>query len=641
MRALIEAAANAMSTDPDGPGAVHHRVISDHLRATSFMMADGVMPSNEGRGYVLRRIIRRAVRHAHLLGEADPVMHRLVPALVAQMGQAFPELGRAQAMIEDTLKSEETRFRATLTRGLALLDDAVTGLPEGDDLPGETAFKLYDTFGFPLDLTQDAMREAGRGVDAAAFETAMEAQRAKARAAWSGSGDAADDSVWFGLRERHGATEFLGYSTTDAEGFIQALVADGVETETLRAGQSGIVVASQSPFYGESGGQVGDTGTLSGDGAEAEIIATGKKLGDLILHEVQVTKGELSVGTAVRLRVDPERRARTAANHTATHLLHEALRGHLGDHVAQRGSLVAPDRLRFDFVHQMALEDDELKNIESEVNQYIRQNTPVVTRLMTPDDAVAEGARALFGEKYGDEVRVVSMGTRPDGETGPAGDIYSLELCGGTHAERTGEIGALVVTAEAASSSGIRRIEALTGAAAFEYLTTQDRRMGELAALLKAKPEETTSRARAILDERKSLQNEVAELRKRLSLAEANASDGQGAKRETRLIGDIPFFAQTLHGVTAKDLRGLVDEGKAQFGSAAILLLAENDGKVAVAAGVTEDLVDRVKAGDMIRTATAEMGGKGGGRPDFAQGGGEDPTKIDAAVAAVEAFILG
>ncbi len=636
MRSLIEASAHATSTDPDGPGAVHHRVIADHLRSTSFLIADGVMPSNEGRGYVLRRIMRRAMRHAHLLGAQDPVMHRLVPALVAQMGQAFPELSRAQALIEETQESEEARFRKTLDRGLGLLDEAVSGLPDGAPLPGDTAFKLYDTYGFPLDLTQDALRERGREVDTDGFDAAMEAQKAQARAAWSGTGDAANEAVWFDLRDTHGATEFLGYTATDIEGEILALVADGAVVAEAKAGETVELLANQTSFYAESGGQVGDTGTIATEGGTARVRDTRKKFGDLHIHRVEVTDGVLRPGDVARLTVDADRRARIRGNHSATHLLHEALRAHLGEHVAQRGSLVAPDRLRFDFAHGKAVDLAEIRAVERDVNAYIRQNDAVSTRVMTPDEAVEMGARALFGEKYGDEVRVVSMGRRPEGETSRTGDIYSLELCGGTHVADTGEIGLMVVTGESASSSGVRRIEALTGEAAFDYLAAQDHTVAEAAALLKAKPDQVVERTRALMDERRALQNEVADLKKQLALA----GPAQGGDAAGRDIGGIAFLGQSLTGVSGKDLRGLIDAHKERLGSGVVVLVADTGGKAAVAAGVTDDLTDRVSAVDLVTVAAQAMGGKGGGgRPDMAQAGGPDPSKAQDALAAVEALI--
>ncbi len=639
MRALIEASANATSADPDGPGRIHHRVIADHLRSASFLIADGVTPSNEGRGYVLRRIMRRAMRHAHLLGAQDPVMWRLVRTLVGRMGEAFPELGRARAMIEETLRLEETRFKQTLERGLRLLEDELARLPDAAPLPGAAAFRLYDTYGFPLDLTQDALREKGRAVDLAGFEAAMAEQKAKARAAWSGSGEAADAAIWFDLREEIGATEFLGYATETAEGAIRALVADGARKGSARAGERALIVANQTPFYAESGGQVGDAGTIRTATGLARVIDVKKKAGDLFVHDCEVVEGEIVQGEPAVFAVDPARRAAIRANHSATHLLHEALRGALGDHVAQRGSLVAPDRLRFDFSHGKALARGEIAAIEREVNGYVRQNAEVVTRLMTPDAAQAEGARALFGEKYGDEVRVVSMGTRPEGETGPAGRTYSLELCGGTHVARTGEIGLVVVTGEGASAAGIRRVEALTGAAAFAHLADRDAALAEIAGALKARPDEAPARVKALLDDRRRLEGEIAELRRKLAMAGGGGAAAEPAARE---IGGVKFLAQVVEGVPAKELRGLVDAHKARLGSGAVLLIADVGGKAAVAAGVTADLTGRVSAVDLVRAAAEAMGGQGGGgRPDMAQGGATDPARAPEAIAAAEALLAG
>ena len=614
MRSLIEASANVTSADPDGPGKVHHRVIADHLRSTSFLIADGVMPSNEGRGYVLRRIMRRAMRHAHMLGAQDPVMHKLVPALVRQMGSAYPELTRAQAMIEETLRSEETRFRQTLDRGLRLLDDELAKLPEGADLPGEAAFKLYDTFGFPLDLTQDALREKGRAVQIEGFDAAMAEQKRMARAAWSGSGEAADAKVWFELAEKHGATEFLGYDTEEAEGQVTALVIDGAEVAEAGAGTKVAIVVNQSPFYAESGGQVGDTGLIRTETGAARVTDT-KKVAGVFLHQAEVTAGTISRGQGAQLAVDHDRRGAIRANHSATHLLHEALRGALGDHVAQRGSLNAPDRLRFDFSHNRAVSAEEMARIEAEVNAYIRQNSPVETRIMTPDDARALGAQALFGEKYGDEVRVVSMGAQPGSGKGADGATYSLELCGGTHVARTGDIGAFVLLGDTASSAGVRRIEALTGQAALDHLRDADSRLGEIAGILKAQSAEVVNRVRALADERKALANEVAQLKRQLAM-------GSGGASEAEEIAGVKFIARQVEGVGGKELGALVDEMKAQLGSGAVLVLAEDGGKATVAAGVTPDLTGRISAVALVQAATAALGGKGGGgRPDRAQGG--------------------
>ncbi|MGZ2257891.1 alanine--tRNA ligase [Roseobacter sp. A03A-229] len=637
MRALIEASADATSTDPDGPGKTHHRVIADHLRSTSFLMADGVMPSNDGRGYVLRRIMRRAMRHAHLLGAKDPLMHRLVPSLVQKMGAAYPELGQAQSMIEQTLLQEETRFRQTLDRGLKLLDEELADLPDGADLPGASAFKLYDTYGFPLDLTQDALREKGRAVDTDGFDAAMAEQKAKARAAWSGSGEAADATIWFDVADQHGTTDFLGYDTETAEGQIVALVKDGKEVSTAAAGDTVQIALNQSPFYAESGGQVGDSGVIRTPDGTAKITDT-RKTADVFIHIATVTDGTIKTGEAAVLEVDHARRTAIRANHSATHLLHEALREALGDHVAQRGSLNAEDRLRFDFSHTQALSLEDLAQVEADVNAYIRQNGPVETRIMTPDDARALGAQALFGEKYGDEVRVVSMGRQPGSGKGSDGETYSLELCGGTHVRQTGDIGAFVTLGDSASSAGVRRIEALTGAAAMQYLRAQDHRLAEVATDLKAQASDVPDRVRALLDERRALTNEVAQLRRELAMA----GGGTSGTPETREIAGIPFMAQVLSGVTGKDLPALVDQFKDKLGRGAVLLIADADGKAAVAAGVTTDLTDQISAVDVVKAAVAELGGKGGGgRPDMAQGGAKDAANADAAIAAAEKVLEG
>ncbi len=637
MRTLIEASADATHSDPDGPGKTHHRVIADHLRSTSFLMADGVMPSNDGRGYVLRRIMRRAMRHAHLLGAQDPLMHRLVPALVQKMGAAYPELGQAQSMIEQTLLHEETRFRQTLDRGLKLLDDELSGLPDGAELPGAAAFKLYDTYGFPLDLTQDALRETGRAVDTAGFDAAMAEQKAKARAAWAGSGEAADATVWFDVADRHGATDFLGYDTETAEGQIVAIVKDGAETSSASTGETVQIALNQTPFYAESGGQVGDSGMLRTSNGSAQVTDT-RKAADVFIHIATVTEGSLSTGEAAVLEVDHARRTSIRANHSATHLLHEALRAALGDHVAQRGSLNAEDRLRFDFSHTQALSQDELAQVDADVNSYIRQNAPVETRIMTPDDARALGAQALFGEKYGEEVRVVSMGRKTGSGKGSDGTTYSLELCGGTHVRQTGDIGAFVTLGDSASSAGVRRIEALTGAAAMDYLRAQDHRLAEVASDLKAQAAEVPERVRALLDERRALTNEVAQLRRELAMA----GSGRSNAPEAREIAGIPFLAQVLSGVTGKDLPALVDQFKEKLGRGAVLLIADADGKAAVAAGVTNDLTAQLSAVDVVKAAVAELGGKGGGgRPDMAQGGAKDAANADAAIAAAEKVLGG
>ncbi|GGW22156.1 alanine--tRNA ligase [Gemmobacter lanyuensis] len=635
MRSLIEASAHLTSNDPDGPGKVHHRVVADHLRSTSFLIADGVMPSNDGRGYVLRRIMRRAMRHLNMLGVQDVAMYKLVPALVRQMGTAYPELQQAQGLIEETLRLEETKFRTTLDRGLKLLDEELSGLEEGADLPGAAAFKLYDTYGFPLDLTQDALREKGRAVDVAGFDAAMEEQRAKARASWAGTGEAKDAKIWFELADAHGATEFLGYDGEVAEGQILAIVKDGAAIGSSDEAKGAIVnvVVNQTPFYAESGGQVGDQGWIRTDTGLARITDTRKAAG-VFYHVAEVTEGAIIKGQPAKLELDHGRRQSIRANHSATHLLNEALRRILGDHVAQRGSLNAADRLRFDFAHSKALSAEELKSVEDEVNAFIRQNGAVETRIMSPDDARALGAQALFGEKYGEEVRVVSMGRLSGSGKGTDGHTYSIELCGGTHVRQLGEIGAFVLLSDSASSSGVRRIEALTGEAALAHAAEQSRLLADVAAVLKVPPAELADRAKALLDERKKLENEVVQLRRELAMG------GKSGGPEAKEINGIKFIAQVLTGVSGKDLPGLIDEMKARIGSGAVLLIADTGAKPAVAAGVTGDLTDRLSAVTLVKAAAEALGGKGGGgRPDMAQAGGTDIAGADAAIAAAEAAL--
>ena len=630
MRALIEASAHASSTDPDGSHCVSHRVIADHLRSTSFLLADGVMPSNEGRGYVLRRIMRRAMRHAQLLGVSEPMMWKLVPTLVHEMGEAYPELRRAEALITEMLKLEETRFRETLVRGLKLLDEAVEGKQSGGELAGDVAFKLYDTYGFPLDLTEDALRERGMSVEKTGFDEAMEKQRAAARANWAGSGEAATDTVWFELKEKVGATEFLGYTTESAEGKIVALIKDGSPVETLGIGEEGIVIANQTPFYGESGGQVGDTGGLfTAGGAEFSVTNTQKKLGDLVLHIGTLSRGSLSVGDIAEFRVDGRLRTSTRANHSATHLAHEALRRVLGDHVSQKGSQVGPDRLRFDFSHPKAMTAEEITEVERQVNAQIQQNAEVMTRLMSPDEAMDAGALALFGEKYGDEVRVLSMGSpREDGNS------FSVELCGGTHVRRLGDIGLFKVINEGAVASGIRRLEAVTAEGALTYLAEQERIAREAADLLKVTPEKLGERLSALIDERRKLDRELSEAKKKLALGGA----ASGASSEVEEHGGIKVIARAMEGINPKDLRGLIDDAKKSIGSGVVAMIAKSeDGKAGIAVGVTKDLMGRLSAVDLVRVGAEALGGKGGGgRPDMAQAGGPDASKADAALSAIK-----
>ena len=634
MRSLIEASAHATNTDPDGPGKTSHRVIADHLRSTSFLIADGVTPSNEGRGYVLRRIMRRAMRHAHMLGAQEPVMHKLVAALVRQMGAAYPELVRAQSLIEETQRLEETRFKTTLDRGLRLLNDELDRLPEGGALPGSVAFKLYDTYGFPLDLTQDVLREKDRAVDLQGFDAAMEEQKAKARASWSGAGGAADAKVWYEIAEAHGVTEFLGYDLEAAEGQIQALVRDGAQVGSAETGTSVQIVVNQTPFYAESGGQVGDHGFIRTATGTAEVTDTRKTAG-VFQHIATVTEGSILRGQPAKLEVSHGRRSAIRANHSATHLLHEALRRALGDHVAQKGSLNAPDRLRFDFSHSKGLTPAELKSVQAEVNAFVRQNSPVDTRIMTPDDARALGAQALFGEKYGEEVRVVSMGVLEGSAKGADGNTYSLELCGGTHVARTGDIGAFFILGDSASSAGVRRIEALTGAAAIDHLErASDDLHGLLARLKSPNAAEALQKLDNMQAETRALQNEVAQLRREVAMG------GKGGGPEARDINGVKFVAQVLSGVSGKDLPGLIDVLKAQIGSGAVLLIADTGAKPAVAVGVTDDLTGRISAVTLAKAAVEALGGKGGGgRPDMAQGGGADIALAEAAIKAAEAAL--
>jgi alanyl-tRNA synthetase len=631
-RALIRASIEAIGVDDDGPRKASHRVIADHLRASSFLVADGVLPSNEGRGYVLRRIMRRAMRHAQLLGAKEPLMWRLVPTLVREMGQAYPELVRAEALIAETLKLEETRFRATLVRGLGILDEETKSLKPGAKLSGEVAFKLYDTFGFPLDLTQDALRARGLGVDTDGFSAAMERQRAEARKAWAGSGEAATETIWFGLREKLGATEFLGYETEAAEGVALALLKDGAEVEKLTAGEKGAVILNQTPFYGESGGQVGDIGMILGAGLRARVTETRKKLGDLFVHDVVVEEGELAVGKALELKVDHARRLGIRANHSATHLLHEALRMALGDHVAQKGSLVAPDRLRFDIAHPKPITKAELAQVEDIANRVVLQNEPVVTRLMAVDEAVASGARALFGEKYGDEVRVVSMGTIEGGDNGTR--PYSVELCGGTHVARTGDIGLITIIGESAVAAGVRRIEAKTRDEARHRLNEEAKALADIAEALRVPIGQAGERLDALLKERSKLERELSDAKKKLAMG-GGASAGDNAVRD---VAGVKFYARVVSGVEMKDLKSLADEAKGGVGSGVVAIVAlGEDGKASVVVGVTNDLTSRFNAVDIVRVASATLGGKGGGgRPDMAQAGGPDGAKAEEALSAIE-----
>ncbi len=630
-KALIAASESLTGVPAQGEQRASHRVIADHLRSTSFLLADGVLPSNEGRGYVLRRIMRRAMRHAHLLGAKEPLMHRLVPALVAEMGQAYPELGRAQALIEETLNREEVQFRRTLSNGLKLLDEETAELGEGSELPGETAFKLYDTYGFPYDLTEDALRARGIGVDRAGFDEAMARQKAAARAAWKGSGEAADSEVWFDIVEREGASEFTGYTATSGEGRVVALVKGGAEVDSASVGDEVVVLTNQTPFYGESGGQTGDAGTITGgDGLCLAVSDTAKPLGRLHAHHAKVEAGTIKVGDTVHLEVDVARRDAIRANHSATHLLHAALRGRLGAHVTQKGSMVSADRLRFDFSQPTALTPEDIAAIEAEVNAEIRANEQVVTRLMSPEDAIEAGAMALFGEKYGDEVRVLSMGQASGGKS------YSVELCGGTHVRALGDIGVFRIVSEGAVSSGVRRIEALTGEGARQWLVGREESLKNAAGLLRTTPDEVEARVAVLLDERRKLERELAEAKKALALG------GGGAQAESadEEVNGVKFSGQVLDGLDPKELRGLLDQAKQRMGSGVAAVVAVNEGKASIAAAVTDDLTARFSAVDLVRAGVEALGGKGGGgRPDMAQGGGPDGSKADAAIAAVKAVL--
>jgi alanyl-tRNA synthetase len=627
MRALILASAEATGQDPDGAFRASHRVVADHLRAGTFLIADGVLPSNEGRGYVLRRILRRAMRHAHMMGARDPLLHRLVPVLTRQMGAAYPEILRAEALVIETLRLEETRFRNLLDRGLGLLAEETGRLGDKGVLPGDVAFKLYDTYGFPLDLTQDALRGEGKTVDVAGFEAAMAEQRKRARAAWAGSGEAATETLWFDLKEKVGASEFLGYSTETAEGAILAIVRDGQVVDSAPVGAEVAVVLNQTPFYAESGGQVGDAGVISaGDACRITVRDTQKKLGELFVHLGVVAHGEAKVGLAVQAEVDHTRRGAIRAHHSATHLLHEALRRRLGTHVAQKGSLNAPDRLRFDVSHNAPMSDEDLAWAEAEVNARVRENAEVVTRLMTPEQAVAAGAMALFGEKYGEEVRVVGMGHDP--AAADKHGVYSLELCGGTHVRRTGDIGLFRILGEAAVSAGVRRVEAVTGEAALRVIEERDRQLNEAAATLKVRPSELAERIATLVAERRKLERDVAELRKKLATG--------GAAAEVETIAGLRVALRDVGEMPARDLKGLA-EAILKGGTADVVALVSTEaGKASIVAGLGEAAKGKADAVALVRAASAAVGGKGGGgKPDMAQAGGPDGDKAAEALAAV------
>ena len=634
-QAIIRASVEATGVPAEGPALPSHRVIADHLRASSFLIADGVLPSNEGRGYVLRRIMRRAMRHAHLLGAAEPLLYRLLPVLVHEMGQAYPELHRGQALISETLKIEEIRFRKTLERGLTLLDEASGALKAGDTLSGDVAFKLYDTYGFPLDLTQDALKARNVGVDVEQFNAAMAQQKAEARKAWAGSGEAATDKLWFDLLDQVGPTEFLGYETETAEGEVLALVKEGKLVKQLKKGDEGIVIVNQTPFYGKLGGQVGDHGVIMAPkGVHFEVTDTQKKLGKVFAHVGVIEKGPLKVGDAVELHVNGSRRTAIRANHSATHLLHEALRETLGTHVTQKGSLVDPDKLRFDFSHPKPLSKEEIATIEDLANAVILRDSPVVTRLMAVDDAIAAGAMALFGEKYGEEVRVVSMGEASHDDKG--GRIFSVELCGGAHVRATGEIGLVKIVQEGAVAAGVRRIEALTANAARTHLATQEAALRQAADLLRVQPSDVPNRLASLLEERKKLERELSEAKKKIALG-AGGNGHATTENPVRTVGDVTMLARTVHGIQPKDLRSLVDDGKRQIKSGIVAIVGvTEEGKAGLVVGVTDDLTAKYSAVDLVKAGAAALGGQGGGgRPDMAQAGGPDGAAAEAALDAI------
>jgi len=632
MRSLMEHSADLTGVAPDGDMTASHKVLADHIRASAFLLADGVMPSNEGRGYVLRRIMRRGMRHAHLLGAKEPMMHKLFPTLQAKMGEAYPELKQAEALITQTLETEEKRFKATLGRGLKMLDEHTEKVASGAKFPGDIAFKLYDTYGFPLDLTQDALRAKNIEVDTDKFDDCMAEQKAKARAAWSGTGDASNEKLWFDILDDVGSTEFLGYEKTQAEGQVLAIVKDGKRVESLSEGEEGIIITNQSPFYAESGGQVGDKGWLKVAGeasASADVSDTKKQVGALWLHVAKVTSGKIAKGSAVQMKVDTDRRASIMSNHSATHLMHKALRQVLGDHVSQKGSLQDDERTRFDIAQPVAMTPAQIVEVENIVNAEIRANTPVETRVMGIDEARETGAMALFGEKYDDEVRVLTMGCQDEN-----GKTFSVELCGGTHVKRTGDIGLFKIVSEGALSAGIRRIEAVTGANALAYLDEQAQRLYDTAHALKAAPADVPERVKALLAERKSLEKEVSELRKQVAMG----GGASGASNEPiKEINGVKFTSRVLAGFPAKDLKPMADDLKAKLGSGVIVLIATGEGKASIVVGVTDDLTSNVSAVDLVRIGSAALGGKGGGgRPDMAQAGGPNENAAPDAVAAIE-----
>ncbi len=631
-QALIAASVEETGVKNEGDADFSHRIIADHLRASAFLIADGVLPSNEGRGYVLRRIMRRAMRHAHILGAKDPLMHRLVPSLQNQMGQAFPEIIKTGSLITTTLEQEEIRFRKTLSRGLAILEEESASLKPGDILSGEAAFKLYDTYGFPRDLTQEALRARNISVDEAGFDAAMAKQKEAARAAWKGSGDSATEEIWYDIQDNHGNTEFLGYDNHEAEAKIVAIIKDGESVDLAQKGDQVQIITNQTPFYAESGGQQGDYGLLTTPNAKVVVTDTQKKLGALFSHVAKVEEGSIEVEQNCDLKIDIERRQKLRANHSATHLIHEALRVHLGDHVVQRGSLVEADRLRFDFAQPTAVDLDTLGKAEDLANQMVTQNTEVSTKLMGVDEARALGAQAQFGEKYGDEVRVVGMGNNLDGST------FSLELCGGTHVKNTGEIGLITLINETAVSSGVRRVEALTGDAARHFLNQRSQQISSLAQDFKSTPDQVLERVRQLSDERKKLEKELSEAKQKLAMG--GASGGDAIKE----INGIKVMARVIEGVDLKSLRPMADSAKQQIesGIVAFVGINEDGDKAGIVVALTSDLTDKYNAVELVKIGGEVMGsGKGGGRPDMAQGAGADVSKAAEAITAIESAIGG
>ena len=625
LRSIIEHSADVTGVSPDGAQAPSHRVIADHLRCASFLLADGVMPSNEGRGYVLRRIMRRGMRHAHLLGAQEPLMHKLVPTLTSMMGEAYPELLRAQSLIVETLKNEETRFKRTLDRGLKMLDEETSSLSKGQKLSGDVAFKLYDTYGFPVDLTADALKSKGLEVDMTGFEKAMQVQKETARKSWAGSGDAGTSKLWFELFDTVGPTEFLGYRDVVSEGKILAIVKDGAVVNSLKSGEEGFIIVNQTPFYAESGGQVGDTGVMLTQAGDAFAVTdTKKQVGKLWVHIGKVSKGVMNVGEGVELRVDTRRRAAIQSNHSVTHLLHEALRQTLGDHIAQKGSLQDESRTRFDISQPNAITAEDIRKVEDIVNDEIRANTEIVTRVLPLEEAMQSGARALFGEKYEEEVRVVSMGTQSPGKNHP----FSVELCGGTHVRRTGDIGMFKIVSEGAVSAGVRRVEALTGENALRYFEEQEGRVHDIAALLKTSPADVTARVKALADEKKKLEAEISNLRRQLA-----TGGGASANDDVKDVGGVKFLAKILPGFPAKDLKPMAEDMSKKLGSGVVALIATEDGKASVVVAVSKDLTAKISAVDLVKAAAVAMGGSGGGgRPDMAQAGGPNAAAANDAM---------